>query len=137
MGGGCACDARGRVPYAVAQEIRVDSTVCQRENPFFVDTVRAFRDRRYVYKGLTKKWVGELNKAKEGKGEHSLRECQSRAVLYESLQLAHKCILNSFYGCVPHGGRVPMGEGMWGWGMPVVPPHARNDILPGNPRLFV
>ncbi len=26
------------------------STVCQRENPFYVDTVRNFRDRRYVYK---------------------------------------------------------------------------------------
>ena len=26
------------------------STVCQRENPFYIDTVRNFRDRRYVYK---------------------------------------------------------------------------------------
>ena len=30
------------------------STVCQRENSFYVDTVRAFRDRRYEFKGLTK-----------------------------------------------------------------------------------
>jgi hypothetical protein len=30
------------------------STVCQRENPFYIDTVRAFRDRRYVYKGKHK-----------------------------------------------------------------------------------
>lgn len=28
--------------------------VCQRENSFYVDTVRAFRDRRYTFKGLTK-----------------------------------------------------------------------------------
>jgi hypothetical protein len=28
--------------------------ICQRENPFYVDTVRAFRDRRYEYKGLNK-----------------------------------------------------------------------------------
>ena len=28
--------------------------VCQRENSFYVDTVRAFRDRRYEYKGLLK-----------------------------------------------------------------------------------
>lgn len=28
--------------------------VCQRENSFYVDTVRAFRDRRYKFKGLTK-----------------------------------------------------------------------------------
>ena len=28
------------------------TTVCQKENSFYVDTVRAFRDRRYTYKGL-------------------------------------------------------------------------------------
>ena len=28
------------------------ATTCQRENPFYVDTVRAFRDRRYEYKRL-------------------------------------------------------------------------------------
>lgn len=28
--------------------------MCQRENSFYVDTVRAFRDRRYEFKGLTK-----------------------------------------------------------------------------------
>src|SRR5690625_1251456 len=31
------------------KEVRTD-TVCMRENPFYVDTVRAFRDRRYLYK---------------------------------------------------------------------------------------
>ena len=31
------------------EEERVD-TVCMRENPFYVNTVRAFRDRRYDYK---------------------------------------------------------------------------------------
>lgn len=30
------------------------TTVCQKENSFYVDTVRAFRDRRYEYKALTK-----------------------------------------------------------------------------------
>ena len=30
------------------------TTVCQRENSFYVDTVRAFRDRRYQFKGLLK-----------------------------------------------------------------------------------
>lgn len=29
------------------------TTVCQKENSFYVDTVRAFRDRRYTYKGRT------------------------------------------------------------------------------------
>ncbi len=28
------------------------TTVCQKENSFYVDTVRAFRDRRYTYKGI-------------------------------------------------------------------------------------
>ena len=35
------------------QEIR-DTMICQRENSFYVDTVRAFRDRRYEFKGLLK-----------------------------------------------------------------------------------
>lgn len=35
-------------------EVRTQ-TICERENSFYVDTVRAFRDRRYEYKGLTKK----------------------------------------------------------------------------------
>ena len=28
------------------------TTICQKENSFYVDTVRAFRDRRYKYKGV-------------------------------------------------------------------------------------
>lgn len=37
--------------------------VCQRENGFYVDTVLAFRDRRYEYKGLVKKWKKALSTA--------------------------------------------------------------------------
>lgn len=33
------------------------TTICQRENSFYVDTVRAFRDRRYEFKGLHKVWL--------------------------------------------------------------------------------
>ncbi|KAL3118733.1 hypothetical protein niasHT_000493 [Heterodera trifolii] len=36
------------------QEVQRTTTVCQRENPFYVDTVRAFRDRRYEYKQMLK-----------------------------------------------------------------------------------
>lgn len=36
-------------------EQRTD-TVCMRENSFYVDTVKAFRDRRYDYKLFTKEW---------------------------------------------------------------------------------
>ena len=48
--------------HEVVEEDR-DATVCQRENSFYVDTVRAFRDRRYEYKGLLKTWKGNLDRA--------------------------------------------------------------------------
>lgn len=35
------------------------TTICQRENSFYVDTVRAFRDRRYEFKGLHKVGIAE------------------------------------------------------------------------------
>ena len=41
--------------------------ICQRENDFYVGTVLAFRDRRYEYKGLVKKWKKTLKKAQEDK----------------------------------------------------------------------
>ena len=84
-------------------EIRTQ-TICQRENSFYVDTVRAFRDRRYEYKGMTKvakKQVAEAI-AKNDPGE--IKVAKSKEVLYDSLQLAHKCILNSFYGYVMRKG---------------------------------
>ena len=33
------------------------TTVCQKENSFYVDTVRAFRDRRYTYKGILTSFI--------------------------------------------------------------------------------
>uniref|UniRef100_A0A0N5CFF4 DNA polymerase epsilon catalytic subunit n=1 Tax=Strongyloides papillosus TaxID=174720 RepID=A0A0N5CFF4_STREA len=71
--------------------------VCEREHGFFVDTVKAFRDRRYEYKEQLKKAKGELAKTPSD-DLNGIRAGQSRVVLYESLQMAHKCILNSFYG---------------------------------------
>ena len=41
------------------------ASICMRENPFYIDTVKAFRDRRYVYKGKTKKWKNNLDEAKQ------------------------------------------------------------------------
>ena len=41
-----------------------EAGICMRENDFYVGTVRAFRDRRYEYKGLNKKWKGKLEEAK-------------------------------------------------------------------------
>lgn len=45
-------------------EERRTAGVCMRENDFYVGTVRAFRDRRYQYKGLNKSWKGKLEAAK-------------------------------------------------------------------------
>ena len=82
-----------------------EAIICQRENPFYVDTVRRFRDRRYEYKGLHKTWKKNLDVAvEEGKSLADVDEARKMIVLYDSLQLAHKCILNSFYGYVMRKG---------------------------------
>lgn len=78
-----------------------EAIVCQRENPFYVNTVRNFRDRRYEFKTLAKVWKG---KASECKDAISKDEAKKMIVLYDSLQLAHKVILNSFYGYVMRKG---------------------------------
>ncbi|CAH8663835.1 unnamed protein product [Schistosoma haematobium] len=83
--------------------------VCQRENSFYVDTVKAFRDRRYKFKGLTKTWKRHYDDAcaalSAGTGDsNAVKEANAMLVLYDSLQLAHKCILNSFYGYVMRRG---------------------------------
>lgn len=73
------------------------STVCQREIPFYVETVRKFRDQRYVYKKLQADATEALEKATSDEEKINLRKS---IVIYSSLQVAHKCILNSFYGYV-------------------------------------
>ena len=40
-----------------------EGIVCMRENPFYVHTIRAFRDRRYVYKDYHATWKRNLDKA--------------------------------------------------------------------------
>uniref|UniRef100_A0A8C5Y0F9 DNA polymerase epsilon catalytic subunit n=1 Tax=Microcebus murinus TaxID=30608 RepID=A0A8C5Y0F9_MICMU len=80
------------------------TTICQRENSFYVDTVRAFRDRRYEFKGLHKVWKKKLSAAMEAGDAAEVKRCKNMEVLYDSLQLAHKCILNSFYGYVMRKG---------------------------------
>ncbi|XP_078434598.1 DNA polymerase epsilon catalytic subunit A-like isoform X2 [Wolffia australiana] len=84
-------------------EVR-EAWICMRENPFYVDTVRSFRDRRYEYKGLNKVWKGKLEDAKASGNPMKIQEAQDMVVVYDSLQLAHKCILNSFYGYVMRKG---------------------------------
>lgn len=81
-----------------------EAIICQRENPFYINTVRDFRDRRYEYKGLLKRWKKNLEKASEMHALADTLEAKKMIVLYDSLQLAHKCILNSFYGYVMRKG---------------------------------
>lgn len=93
-----------RKVYNKTHETRIvekESIICQRENPFYIDTVRAFRDRRYTYKGLHKDWKRNLDNAAN---LTETAEAKKMIVLYDSLQLAHKCILNSFYGYVMRKG---------------------------------
>ncbi|OUC43799.1 hypothetical protein D917_09513 [Trichinella nativa] len=78
--------------------------VCQRENSFYVDTIRAFRDRRYEYKCLLKSAKKKLAEATTACNFEQIKDFKASCVLYDSLQLAHKCILNSFYGYVMRRG---------------------------------
>lgn len=97
-----------RKVYRKAHETKIitkEAIVCQRENPFYIDTVRAFRDRRYEYKGLHKTWKKNLDSAGKNNGSLAeVTEAKQMVVIYDSLQLAHKCILNSFYGYVMRKG---------------------------------
>ncbi|KAH7671417.1 DNA-directed DNA polymerase protein [Dioscorea alata] len=90
-----------------------EAAICMRENPFYVDTVRSFRDRRYEYKGLNKIWKGKLAEAKASGNSMMIQEAQDMVVLYDSLQLAHKCILNSFYGYVMRKPLELDTDGIW------------------------
>ncbi|PSR89873.1 DNA polymerase epsilon catalytic subunit A like [Actinidia chinensis var. chinensis] len=92
-----------RVLNKPVTELR-EAGICMRENSFYVDTVRSFRDRRYEYKGLNKVWKGKFSEAKASGNSIKIQEAQDMVVLYDSLQLAHKCILNSFYGYVMRKG---------------------------------
>ena len=80
-----------------------EAIVCQRENPFYINTVRSFRDRRYEFKGLAKTWKGKMA-ALDPSDKHAKDEAKKMVVLYDSMQLAHKVILNSFYGYVMRKG---------------------------------
>ncbi|KAI9910676.1 hypothetical protein PsorP6_010303 [Peronosclerospora sorghi] len=63
-----------------------------------------FRDRRYEYKELTKVWKKKVTAATTAHDLLATIEAQNKCLEYDSLQLAHKCILNSFYGFVMRKG---------------------------------
>ena len=85
--------------------IEREAIICQRENPFYVDTVKNFRDRRYDFKGKQKVWKSKAEALKiSGASMIEIDEAKKMIVLFDSLQLAHKVILNSFYGYVMRKG---------------------------------
>lgn len=85
--------------------IEREAIICQRENPFYVDTVKNFRDRRYDFKGKQKLWKNKTESLKSLGGTNiEIEEAKKMVVLFDSLQLAHKVILNSFYGYVMRKG---------------------------------
>jgi DNA polymerase epsilon subunit 1 len=82
-----------------------EAIICQRENPFYINTVRDFRDRRYDYKGKAKVWKGKTEALKSsGASASEIDAAKKMIILFDSLQLAHKVILNSFYGYVMRKG---------------------------------
>ncbi|XP_077483057.1 DNA polymerase epsilon catalytic subunit 1 isoform X2 [Amblyomma americanum] len=81
-----------------------ETTICQKENSFYVDTVRNFRDRRYDFKALLKVAKKKVSEAVAKGDAAEIKSAKNLEVLYDSLQLAHKCILNSFYGYVMRKG---------------------------------
>ena len=85
----------------ITEEVTRKDVVCMRENDFYVETVRRFRDRRYDYKKMTKTWKGKAGSAQD---PASRKFAEDKVVVYDSLQVAHKCILNSFYGYVMRKG---------------------------------
>ena len=85
--------------------IEREAIICQRENPFYVDTVKNFRDRRYDFKRKQKVWKNKTETLKSsGATATEVEEAKKMIVLFDSLQLAHKVILNSFYGYVMRKG---------------------------------
>jgi DNA polymerase epsilon subunit 1 len=88
-----------------SKTIEREAIICQRENPFYVNTVRDFRDRRYDYKGKQKVWKGKTDELKSsGASALEIEDAKKMITLFDSLQLAHKVILNSFYGYVMRKG---------------------------------
>ena len=111
-------------------ELKTD-TVCMRENPFYVDTVRDFRDRRYEFKRLVKVWLGKMKEAKAENNTEEIETAKNRVALYESLQLAHKIILNSFYGYV-----MRRGARWYSMEMAAMVTHTGGSIIKDSRELF-
>jgi len=53
---------------------------------------------------VVKVWKGKVTEAEKTGDAVEIKRANGMLVLYDSLQLAHKCILNSFYGYVMRKG---------------------------------
>lgn len=53
---------------------------------------------------MVKVWKGKVSEAEKTGDAVEIKRANGMLVLYDSLQLAHKCILNSFYGYVMRRG---------------------------------
>ena len=84
------------------------STICQKENGFYVDTMRAFRDRRYKYKALTKVAKASVSAVLNSGDAGEIKAAKGREVLYDSLQLTHKCNNSENVSRDGHGQRVAL-----------------------------
>jgi DNA polymerase epsilon subunit 1 len=71
-------------------EDKREAGICMRENSFYIDTVRSFRDRRYEYKGLNKKWGAKLREATAAKNPIAIQEVRFKPVglMYTGLSSA-------------------------------------------------
>jgi hypothetical protein len=74
--------------------IELTQFVCVK-NPLFEDKVRDFRDRRYDLNRFVKVWGGKYKDTIKSGDPTETETCKNRFVLYDSLELAHKIILNS------------------------------------------
>ncbi|KAF9765064.1 DNA polymerase epsilon catalytic subunit A [Nosema granulosis] len=88
--------------YNVKKSQKTESrteTVCQREIPFYVDAVKRIGKQLYRYKNLQRDIAQEI-KNLDGADSKNLAILNKKLSIFSSLQLAHKCILDSFYGYV-------------------------------------
>lgn len=83
------------------EEVVKEAIVCQRENPFYIDTVQSFKNRRIDYKRQSKKYESEARAESNPLQKDLLLK---KHITADSMQLAHKVILNSFYGYVKRKG---------------------------------
>ena len=56
-----------------------------RENSFYIDTIREFRDRRYEYKNLVKVYKNKAEEYEKKGDAANLANASDMVILYESL----------------------------------------------------